>query len=331
MSPEAQLRIAEFLAALARGFTHTPIEVTLFFAIIAAAVGIIILYVATQNRQRRREEERRASSIISRYIERLGLDEAETALLARLAHYLEPGDSSHGLLVNSHLFNACARRMARAELVPEQTLNALRLKLGFRVTEAEEAPSSTAELPPGATLLLVLEGGTRVRGSLLAQGAGAMLVKVPSDLPPLKRGAELTLHFHNSAGIFSFRTSVTDVAEDAVFLAHTSAIARAQRRRYCRRRQRIPVWGTPLADGGKRILTVLLDISGGGASLVNPRGTLKAGDRLELSLSTEAAQLPLAARVLRLSRDGKVANVSFESLSEVERNRLVGFIFGHRK
>ena len=137
----------------------------------------------------------------------------------------------------------------------------------------------------------------------------------------------VTMYFHNSAGIFSFPTRITDMNEDAVFLSQSSHITHQQRRKYFRKTESLPVYVAPLAEGAEPQESMLLDLGGGGASLQNPRGQLKKGDQLELSLFPRAERLTLAARVVRLSKNGRVANVKFESLSEAERNRIMGFLF----
>jgi hypothetical protein len=327
MVSEGQSSIARFLTALASGFVQTRLEIIIFFAIVVAALAAIVVFFVAQNRRARRQFNRRARDIIERLMQKLDLDAEETQLLERLVRYLEPGDSAQALLFNHHVFDACARRMYKAESVSEATLNALRLKIGFRITKEEEVPSSTAELPAGSPLLLALNGGPRVRGAILAQGPGAMLVKLDPGGPPPAQGMGVTVYFHNSAGIFSFPTRVTDLNEDAVFLEHSSAITHQQRRKYYRKRESLPVYLAPLSGDAPPLETMLLDLSGGGAALENPRGMLKKGDMIQLSFSPRREKVTLAARVLRLSRNGKVANVRFESLSEAERNRIMGFIF----
>jgi hypothetical protein len=327
MVSDSQVSIALFLKDLAQGFVHTRPEIILFFLILVASVAAIGIFFLLQNRRARVELARRSREIVERLIHKLELNEQETALLGRLVRYLEPGDTPQALLVSAHLFDACVRRMGRAELVSEPTLNALRLKIGFRITQDGEAPSSTAEIPPGSPLLIALNGGARTRGSLLAQGAGAMLVKLEPGAPALARGMGVTMYFHNSAGIFSFPSRVTDLNEDAVFLAQSSQITHQQRRKYFRKKEFLPVFIAPLSTETEPRESMLLDLSGGGASLQNPQGLLKKGDQIELSLFPWAERLTLAARVVRVSKNGRVANVRFESLTEAERNRIMGFIF----
>jgi hypothetical protein len=101
--------------------------------------------------------------------------------------------------------------------ISETLLDVLRLKIGFRIIQPEEAPASSAELPEGALLLLV-GPGTRLRGTLVAQGSATMLVKLDEGVSTLARDTRPTLYFHNSAGIFSFPTRITDLMTDAVRL-----------------------------------------------------------------------------------------------------------------
>ena len=101
---------------------------------------------------------------------KLDLNAQETHLLGRLTLHLGRGESEHDLLVNDHVFDACAQKMRLSETVSETHMSALRAKIGFRVMQPEGVPTSSEELPEGLSVLLVAGTGTRLRGTLAAQG-----------------------------------------------------------------------------------------------------------------------------------------------------------------
>jgi len=139
--------------------------------------------------------------------------------------------------------------------------------------------------------------------------------------------AALTMYFHNAAGIFSFHTRVTDQTDDAVKLAHSTQITRHQRRRFYRSKVRLPVFVASSSIAAVPQESLLLDLGGGGASLQNPGGQLKKGNLITLSFIPEIGKFTLPGRVLRVSKNGRIINVKFESLQDAERNRVMGFLF----
>ena len=99
-----------------------------------------------------------------------------------------------------------------------------------------------------------------------------------------------------------------------------------QRRAYVRVHtpQQVRV-GAALARGARQAHTI--DISGGGM-LLSGVGELRHGDPIEfeLRLGEDPAPVEGIARVVRIDPDGRRA-VSFEQIVEVDRQRLIRFVF----
>jgi PilZ domain len=322
-----QAGIAQFLNSLAEGFVQTRLEIYLLFLFVLSLLLIFSLYLVTQNRMAHRELARRSRETLEHLLKKLDLSDEETALLGRLSSYLDRGESEHSLLVSRHVFDKCAQKMRRYEDIAETQMNALRLKIGFQITQPEDVPASSAELPEGSPVLLVIKRGNQVRGTVIAQAPGAMTIKIDTLAPLLERNARLMVYFHNAAGIFSFPTRVTDLLEGSVSLEHSSNITRYQRRRYYRRKEHLPVFIKPASASAAPRASLLLDLGGGGASIQTPRDMLRKGDLLEVSFSPSMGKFTVAARVLRVSKRGRAVGVKFESLSEKERNRIMSFLF----
>ena len=323
----SQTTTQDLLSGIARGFRQTPIEIVLSFLIIIAFLLLISLYFLTQRRRAHRELASRSREMLEHLLGKLDLNEQQTALLGRIALYRDRHESEHTLLVNRSVFDECARKMALSEEVPEASLEALRLKIGFSLPQAARAPASSAELPVGSPVIIVGGAGRRLHGTIVAQEAGAIHVKlVPGSAPP-ENLLPLTLYFHNSTGIFSFVTKSIDRRGEVLYLAHSSEITHYQRREFYRRKEFLPVFVKLASASGVAQETYLLDLGGGGSSFQNPRDlALQAGDIVELSFSSEKAKFTLAARVIRISKIGKVVNVKFQNISETERRRIMSFL-----
>jgi len=326
-----QAAIRQFLASVAQGFVQTPIELVLLFAFVLALVAAFLGYFLVQKLRIDAETKKRGRLMLDDLIRKMSLSADDLALLRALAASGGNGTPEYLLLVNRHVFDAFARHALRAGKVTDLQLNALRLKAGFRLTETESVPASSAELPEGSSLLLQWNPQKRSRAVILAQGPGLMTVRLDGGnaAPPL--GAHLRAALHTAAGVFSFVTSVVGSDGDTIHLEHSSSIERFQRRRYYRRKERLPVFLRAASLGASARESVLLDLGGGGASLGNPRKLMKEGDLFEMSFSPGMDTLTLPARVLRLSRDRNVIHVKFESASESQRNRIMGFLFQQSK
>jgi c-di-GMP-binding flagellar brake protein YcgR len=159
-----------------------------------------------------------------------------------------------------------------------------------------------------------------------AQEAEA-LVLVPREIasgpPP---ASPVTVVFQNRAGVFSFRTRVRSAEGGVLRLDQVEGLQRTQRRRYYRRRLRLPV-KVQTREGEPPLESQLLDLGGEGASLVNPGRRLSAGDLAELAFRVGGESFRLTAEVLRVSRDGQVLHVRFHGLRDADRDRLLGILF----
>jgi len=137
----------------------------------------------------------------------------------------------------------------------------------------------------------------------------------------------LRAYFHNSAGIFAFPRRILGQSQDRARLEHSSRIARYQRRKYYRKKERLPIFIKPVDSAAPPRASMLFDLGGGGGSLRNPEGQFGKGELLELSFSPETgSKFELRARVLRASRNGRALQVKFESLHETERDRIMGLL-----
>ncbi|HUZ17358.1 MAG TPA: PilZ domain-containing protein [Spirochaetia bacterium] len=322
-----QNRTAYLLTAIAHGFQQTPLEILLSFIIVIGLLVGFSLYVVSQKRRANRELSKRSREMFEHLLGKLDLNDRETVLLGRLAGYLDQNESEHSLLVKQSIFDSCAEKMQHAEGIADVGLDALRQKIGFRVTPSTTTPVSSEELQIGLPIVLVAGSGTRLRGSILSQEPDAVVVRLAGGASPPEIGSRLILYFHNPAGIFSFDTTCIGRGGDALRLAHSLKITHHQRRKFYRSKERLPVFIKAATPGGVFRDALIVDLAAGGASIQIPREhTVKEGDLLELSFSPEKHELNLTTRVLRVSRSHKIIHVSFESISEADRSRIVRFL-----
>jgi hypothetical protein len=343
-------KVSEFLDSIARGFVTSPLQYILFGAIILLLVAGLLVAYRVQRGRARRQENQLGLERFERLAGKLGLSGPEREVLDRLAG----GRLARKLrlLASPAAFNhAVARLEVQTPGAPaESSLAELRLKLGFQAQNPERVPSASSELPVGLPVVLVWSfAGARYR--LAAEVAGQQAEALTLACPPARSlpggsppeaaaavppaGSQVTVIFQNRAGVFSFRTTVLaasasgglrPAAAGCLRLDQVEKLQRIQRRKYYRRRLRLPVQ-VQAREGEPQLASQLLDLGGDGASLVNPRRSLSAGDLAELSFRVGNESFRLTAEVLRVSRDGQVLHVRFYGLHDADRDRLLGALF----
>ena len=151
-----------------------------------------------------------------------------------------PGVSEQALLVNWQVFSGCARKLQQSEDVSESRLDALRAKIGLTSNQAAEVPGSSAGLPEGSPVVLIAAAGARFRGTVIEQGPLAIAVRLSGGVSFPGKGVRASLYFHNSAGIYSFPTTIVDLVKDVVRVEQSSTVTFHQPRRKCLRRKEFP-------------------------------------------------------------------------------------------
>jgi len=327
-------KVSDFLDGMARGFVTSPLQWALFAGVILlVAAGLFVAY-RVQRAKARRLEARLALERYERLAGRLGLDEAERELLDRLG----AGQAGRKLrlLASPAAFNRAAARLLEIGPIGEASLAELRLKLGFQARNPERVPSASSELPEGLPVLLVWAaagglraaagGRRRLAAEVSAQEADALVLVPREGSEPPPAGRPVTVVFQNRAGLFSFSTSVRTAAAGVLRLQQVERIERTQRRRFYRRRLRLPV-SVQAREGEPALASQLLDLGGEGASLLNPGKELAVGDLPELRFRVGGQAFELTAEVLRVSRNGQVLHARFQGLRDADRDRLLGVLF----
>jgi hypothetical protein len=319
--------VSDILHSISRGFVETPEQRILFIAVLAAFIMLIVLVYFLQELKAKARHLRNATEVYDHLTRQLGLSRSERALVDRLASCCRPPDKKYLVLLNSHTFDACAERLGEKEQIPEMTLAALRLKLDFSARGPEDIPASSSELPRGMRLSLIQKGNPAMKARVRGQAPEALVITVAEGSMLPIRGVPLTVYFQNQSGLFAFLSHVRKLSGRTVFLDHSEAIKRSQRRKYYRRSLRLSATIATENNPEQQLGTTILDLSGGGARIENPGVDVEPGDRLVLYLRAGAEHMTLAARVVRKSHGDEFLHLQFESLSDAARDRLIGLVF----
>jgi c-di-GMP-binding flagellar brake protein YcgR len=320
-------KLNQILSAIAGGFQVTPLQIIMFFLLLAGIALLFLAFEYIQRRKTRRDLARRSEVIFQHLQHEFGLNEDEKKTLGRMAAFLKPGEYQYTLLLQPHRFDACARRIRSQEHVSEDVLTGLRLKLQFQAKAPEAIPVSTRELPLGKNMLILARDKNLYRAEVIAQdsdGLTALFDQNEKRLP--QRGAHVRIYYHSPTGIFVFSSQILRTEAGHILLRHADVLRRFQRRRYYRRSFSEPVRIRLYGVDGRPEESAVLDLGGGGASLLNPDGRFKPSDRLELFFPAASGSPAVSAVVLRTSADGTIAHVQFDRIGESTRDRILGFI-----
>ncbi len=310
------------------GFLSSRIEIMVLLALIVLFVAFLVAFSVRRERRERRRLRAQAEETYREELSRLPLSRQDEEALETLSKHLERPERKYLLLRNQAIFNACAHRALAADKVGKGELSALRVKLGFTGEKTGETPESTAELPPGAGVLIIEEGKEPVPGQVLDPIPSAFRVRLESERPSFTSGDPVEVIYQNRSGVYRFESGVVGFSGSELSLSHSEDISRIQRRRYYRREVAFPVFLRSARRTDRPIRSQFVDIGGGGASLYNPEARFKPGEEIELTFHPDSTDtLHVIGRVGRRSQGGEVIHVNFRHLRESARDKIFRALF----
>lgn len=317
-----------FFEQIRAAYQSSPLEVVIFILIVGVLIGGLVGFGIHFTRRERRKHIELATRLYTEKAEELKLTPGERELLKRLSRHLKDPTNTYQLLTDEISFNAAAAALREeTDDVSPSSIAALRVKLGYRATRPDRAPRASASIPEGATVLLVRNRSRKpIKARVEAPTSRAFRVRLSAE-SRLPTGVALEVFFQNSAGVFTFTSTVLAVTEGIAELSHSEAIQKYQKRRYFRRAIDLPVHVADFEEPDEQRLAQFIEIGGGGASLTNPDGAFSDDQRLELTFQLEEQRIRVVARVVRRSDSGRVLHVSYEHIQEGVRDRIYQAIF----
>ncbi|MFW5688212.1 MAG: flagellar brake protein [Spirochaetota bacterium] len=311
-----------------QGFRPSTIEIVAFVVLVALFAGALVW---AGSRSARRERARRravAERRFSELLEQMALSRSDEGVIEQLANYLRDPDRKYLLLQNHTVFNDCADRAMADHAAAEGEVAALRVRLGFGGTPAGREPESSTEIPEDAGVMLVDTHNRTVPARVESPSPSAFRVRTDPDAPEVGAGSLIEVVYQNGSGIYRFESAVTNRAGRTLELSHAEHLERLQRRQYYRGEVRLPVYVRLAHESGRPERTELIDISAGGASFFAPDERFQAGEQVEMTFHPDSdAAMHLTGEVIRESKRGSIAHVSFENLRPGERDRVMRYVF----
>lgn len=195
----------------------------------------------------------------------------------------------------------------------------------------QPAPEAIPLPDAGETVHVAVRGAGWIPAKVLERGPDALVLAVTVRMRKLtpEQLEKLMIEFSSARGRVRLRGTV--VSQDAaspelLTLSAPRSVEVLQEREFVRIRSARPVL-VYSAREGIRVQSFTVDVSGGGLLLAGP-DTLAVGEELTFRLTLTPGVTPVSGsgRVVRVDAQGRRA-VEFVSISELDRRRLVRFIF----
>jgi c-di-GMP-binding flagellar brake protein YcgR len=319
--------VQRFFEQVADAYRASPIEILGVVLFLLLLLGGLITYAVVWSRREQRHKTELANELYEQKSRELGLTPSQRELLSRMAHYLKDPASIHLLVTDEVAFNAAATQLRENEEATPQSIAALRVTLGYQNRRAGKAPHSSTQLPEGATVLIARSRYKKpIKAKVMQPQPHSLIVHIVEEGARLPAGAAVDVYFQNTAGVFTFRSTVLGEDGTTAKLSHSEEIKQYQKRRYYRRRIELPVHIYPF-DEEKPVLSRFRDIGGGGASIINPDRRFHEGDELELRFTPDDVELRLTGTVMRVSEGGNIIHVNYEHIRDALRDKIYAAIF----
>lgn len=323
-----QEMLNQLLRAISSGFGESPSKIIVFSTIMTVFLGILLFFYIYQSRKSSANKIHHAQTMYDSIVHTLKLTGPEKDLLDRMTKYLRKPTDKPLLLEHEPTFNAAAQKIYQTERIPDIALAALRLKLGFETQNREQIPHSTALLSAGMSVVIVQKGTGKIWGRVWNQESFSFNVALDPGCDPPQEGKAVRVYFKNLSGLFYFYTVVEKSGHRLIKLRHSEHIKRIQRRTYYRKKIKLPVYVKPLESEEHPFPSRFIDLGGGGASLVNPDGRFKVGDKIYLTFyQSHDTKIDLIGSIVRLSSKGKIAHIEFVTIADSNRDHIMGLLF----
>jgi PilZ domain-containing protein len=319
--------VARFFEQVADAYKSSPLEVLGIVLLLLVLLGGLVVYAIVWGRREKKHQAELAQQFYDEKSRELKLTPSQHDMLKQMARYLRNPINVYQLLTDEISFNASAIQLRENGEATPQSIASLRIALGYQSNRTDRAPKSSAHIPAGATVLVARNRYKKpVKAEALPPEPQSFNIRMVGEGVRMPAGAAVDIYFQNSAGVFTFRSTVLSEDGKTARLSHSEEIKRYQKRRYYRRKIDLPVHVYPF-DSDKPILSRFRDIGGGGASLLNTDHHFKEGDELELRFTPDNEEIRLTGSVMRLSEGGSIAHVNYEHIRDGLRDRIYAAIF----
>jgi hypothetical protein len=202
----------------------------------------------------------------------------------------------------------------------------------MKLLRSKQAAAEPVALPDVSdSVSVAVRGAGWLPAKVLERGPDALVLAVMTPIGKLtpEQLEKLIVEFSSARGRVRLRgtaSSQDPASPETLTLSAPRSLEVLQEREYVRIQAARPVL-VYCAREGLRVQSFTVDVSGGGLLLAGP-DTLRVGEELTFQLTLTPGVTPVSGkgRVVRVDPQGRRA-VEFDSISDLDRRRLVRFIF----
>jgi hypothetical protein len=302
-----------------------PLQIPTYVLAFFLLLSILLAFVKRLGL--RREQARKLDTIYALLLKKLDIQQAESELLDEISRFQSNREDKSLLLLDPHEFETCVRKLKHAKEVSEPVLDDLRKKTHHLVEKPDNSYSISAELPVGTRVILISGDKTRMAGHLSSQETRFFVVSLDRSSASPNAGDPLRVYIYDRTGVFSFPSTVAKTSDGDVCLEHSDKFRRFQRRQYYRKEAPIPVLVKAAYTEQTYLSSELVDVGGGGAALKNPEKQFKVNDSVLITFSVSDEKFSVVAKVVRISQNSEILHISFVSINEANRERLMSTLY----
>jgi PilZ domain len=199
------------------------------------------------------------------------------------------------------------------------------MKLGRGKNQAAKA----IVLPKRSDVVTLLRtGGEQIPARVAERGPNTLVVLIMFPIEPLSQSEleKLIVEFPSPRGLVRLAGTVSVEDRDLLRFTDLHAAEVLQQREYVRVKANRPVL-VYLGANNLPVQSYTVDLSGGGLLIAGP-DMLEIGEEVQFQLTLDSGSVPIVGvgSVVRSDVKGRRA-ISFNSISDLDRRRLVKFIF----
>lgn len=299
---------------------------------LAVGIGVVVVLIAAslgvyflQTRKRTGERRKQSELAYLQAIERFGLSPTESHLVEELCRFTPRGTECYELMHDERLFVHCEQKLLARRPDRRRELARLKTKLGYGTMDETRRLSSTKELPVDTPLYFEQEDIRRFGGTVAEVRADAFAVRLDARTVPPPVGTTLTAQLRRREGRYRFSTRVLDVVDRKLHLSHAEGLEPTDQRLFFRKQVNAAAQARKAGSSERPVHATVEDISAGGCTVSNPEQRFRPGDHVELTLQSRPP-IRLVGQVLRESDDGRRLHLSFQTLRQPVRDRLISYI-----
>jgi len=320
--------IYHFFKGISDSFHPTPLELTGIILGLSLFLGMFIFVYRCQKRKSREASLNLVQGYFANTVKKLDLPPRQAELLNRIAE-AHPADidKKQVVLQRASIFDEGAGILIESGELTWEEIIPLRQALEEGSFQKDHGIASTGDLPRGIHLYMTGDDPGGRHGEIHLKTPSMMRVELRDDDTAFTEEEEITAYFKRGEDTFYFKSDVIETRPGMLALSHPVKVRKVQRRRYYRRECKKAGVLSKLS-GKNRIPTTIIDLGGGGATVLNRDNRFKSGEEVFLYFKIPGqGELRVQGKIVRATAENAQLHVRFEHLKEREREKIISYIF----